>query len=93
MAGNLNEALFDTGYDKNVVTYSIHENDLIEAWKLPKFKVPQYGGNFFRVSSTAYSCCYKYKIPQNCNKMGPPRINPEIWGELNKWVQSADKEF
>ena len=107
MTGNLNEALFDTGYDENVVASSMHENDpnlIEEAWELPKLKIPQYGENISEslaqlINAATTSQCItdqivdKYKIPQNCNKMGPPKINPEIWGELNKRVQSADKNF
>ncbi|KAL3851678.1 hypothetical protein ACJMK2_015405 [Sinanodonta woodiana] len=101
MTGNLNEALFDTGYDENVVASSIHENDptlIEEAWELPKLKVPQYGENISEslaqlINAATTSQCItdqivdKYKIPQNCN------LNSEIWGELNKRVQSADKNF
>lgn len=99
----LKEALFDNLSDsKENEEVALQDDDI--SWQLPKLKAPKKGdavsSSLAKMINTACtSQCEldeilsKYKIPSNCDKMGAPTVNPEIWADIVRKAQSYDKAF
>ncbi|MCG8048844.1 MAG: hypothetical protein N0E48_25110 [Candidatus Thiodiazotropha endolucinida] len=74
------------------------------SWQLPKLKTPKKGDAVSPslaslIDTACTSQCEideiisKYKIPSNCEKMGAPSVNPEIWSDIVRKAQTYDKAF
>ena len=98
----LKDALFSDTQSKGNDPESLANDDF--AWQLPKLKIPKKGEAVSAslaslINTTCTSQCEadeiisKYKIPSNCDKMGPPSVNPEIWKDIIKKAQTYDKAF
>ena len=103
--GRMTGALFDAD---SFIDYSAEgqeqnqPNDLF--WDLPKLKAPERGdhinsllANMINTACTS-QCSLNgiidlYKIPQNCERECPLKVNDEIWLELSRFckVQTTDK--
>ena len=75
-----------------------------QTWDLPKLKIPDKGcaidGSLAKLINTSCSVCCeteeivnKYKIPENCEYLGAPLVNNEIWRVLDKKARSQDRSL
>ena len=94
IGNDMNRALFDSSKDE--------ESETPDTWQLPKLKAPQKGkaisqslANMINMACTSQcdvdNVVEKYKIPENCDRAGPPLVNTEVWKIMDKRVQSQDR--
>jgi len=87
-----NRALFDEN------SQNTDEN----LWGLPQLKAPLRGApvshslaSMINVACTSQCdvepLLVKYKVPENCDKAGPPMVNNEVWKVMDRRSQSLDR--
>jgi hypothetical protein len=95
----------DIGNDFNAVLFDGEASvptDSQDLWDLPKLKAPEKGAavssslaGLINTACTAQCdtdiIVSKYKIPENCNSLGAPLVNNEIWRILDKKARSQDR--
>lgn len=104
MASNIGENLFHDSITNNDSTDCNQADE--ESWNLPKLKTPDKGDPISNSLATLINTACtkqcqlddildKYKVPANCEFMGAPCINKEIWRDLSKFkrVQTTDKSL
>ncbi|XP_053380651.1 uncharacterized protein LOC123546522 [Mercenaria mercenaria] len=103
LADNIGDNLFRDGNNDG----DNPEGEVDEfSWNLPKLKTPDKGEAVSNsladlINTACTNQCQvdniieKYKVPSNCQFMGAPRINEEIWDDLTKMkrVQTTDKSL